>query len=105
MKIYFLKLINELHAWIENHPHAIHPPNVKYSLFVKINGTLVNKQKHIIKISVRELHNDMILPSSEGDFSGTKTVDGNFCIGDMSPRKYTPKYTKPMSNRKNITYG
>ena len=44
------KLVNELHAWIENHPHLIHPPNVSYSLFIKINGTLVNKQKHILQI-------------------------------------------------------
>ena len=43
-------LINELHSWIENHPHIIHYPNVKYSVFVKVNGTLVKKQKHPLQI-------------------------------------------------------
>ena len=62
------RLVNELHARIENKPHIIHSSNVKESLFVKINGTIVNKQKHLLQISVRELHNDMILPIYEGIF-------------------------------------
>ena len=41
--IFSEKLVYELHSWIENHPHIIHYPNVKDSLFVKINDTLVNK--------------------------------------------------------------
>ena len=64
--IFSEKLVNDLHAWIENHPHVIHYSNVKDSLFIKINGTLVKKQNHVIHISVRELHNDMILTISEG---------------------------------------
>ena len=41
--IFSEKLINELHAWIENNPHVIYSPNVKDSVFVKVNGTLVKK--------------------------------------------------------------
>ena len=37
-------------------------------MFVKINGTILNKHKHLLQISVRDLHNDMILPISEGAF-------------------------------------
>ena len=62
------KLVNELHAWSKNHPHVIHSLNVKHVLFVKIIGTLVKKQKHLLQISVQELHNDMILPISEDVF-------------------------------------
>ena len=91
-KIFFEKLINELNAWIENHPHVIHSPNVKDSVFIKINGTLVNKQKNLLQIPVREINNDMIFPSSEGGFSGARTVDGSICIGDTSLSKYMPKY-------------
>ena len=69
------KIINELHAWIKNHPRVIHSPNVKDSVFVKINGTLVKKQKHLLRISVQELHDEMILPNSEGGFSGAITVN------------------------------
>ena len=74
-------------------------------MFVKINVNLVKKQKHIYQISVRELHNDMILPSSEGGFSGTRTVDGNIFIGYTSLSNYKPKYIKPMSKRNKITCG
>ena len=38
--IFSKKLINELHAWIENHPHVINDPNVKEIVFVKTDGTL-----------------------------------------------------------------
>ena len=99
------KLINELHAWIENHPHVIHYPNVKDSAFVKINGTMVRKQNHLPQISVREIQNGMILPSYEGSFSGAIAIDGNICIGDMSLRKYMPKYIEPISNINKITCG
>ena len=41
--IFSEKLINELHAWIENHPHVIHSPNLKDSVFLKNNGTMVKE--------------------------------------------------------------
>ena len=50
------------------------PPIVKDSVFVKINVTLVKRQKNLLQISVRELYNDMILPSSQEGFSGASTV-------------------------------
>ena len=31
-KIFDEKIINELHAWIENHPHVINYPNVTDSV-------------------------------------------------------------------------
>ena len=51
--IFSEKLINELHAWIENNPNIIHPPNIKDSLFVKINGTMANKKVSTSNISKR----------------------------------------------------
>ena len=56
-------------TWLDRKkPHVIIPPNVSDSLYVKINGTLVKKQKHLLQISVRYLHNDMILPIYQGVF-------------------------------------
>ena len=66
--IFFEKLVNELYSCIENHPHVIHPANVKDSLFVKINCTIVKKQKHLLQTSVRDIQNDIILTISEGAF-------------------------------------
>ena len=66
--ISFFKPVIELHAWIENDAHVIKSPNVKASLFVKIVGTLLKKQKHLLQILIQEMHNDMILPIYEGGF-------------------------------------
>ena len=74
-------------------------------MFVKINDNLVKKQKYRLQILLRELHNDIILPSSGGGFSGARTIDGNVCIGDTSLKKYIPKYIKPMSKRNKIICG
>ena len=49
-------------------------------MFVKINGTLVNKQKHLRQILVRQIHNENILPSPEGVFPGSRTVYGYMFI-------------------------
>ena len=68
VNIFSGKLFYELDDWVENHPHVIHSPNVSDSLFVKINGTLIKKQKRLLQMSVREMHNDMILPIYQGGF-------------------------------------
>ena len=69
------KLVNELHNCIEKHPDLIQSPNVSDSLFVKINGTHVNKWKHLIQVSVLELHNDLMLPIYQGGLFGLRTAD------------------------------
>ena len=69
-----------------NKSHIIHFSNVSDSIFVKNNGNLVNKQKHLLQISVRELHNDMVLPILQGSVFGASTVDGKLCIRDASLR-------------------
>ena len=97
------KLVNELHYCIEKYPFAILSPNVSDSVFVKINGSLVKKQSYIIQISVWELHNDMILPLSQGGPFGAINVDNKVCIVDTSLRKYITKLIKPMSNINKIT--
>ena len=76
----------------------------KRLIFVKINDTIVKKQRHIPQIPVQELYNDMILSISEV-FLGARTVDGKVCIGDTSPSKYMPKYITPVRNRNNIACG
>ena len=65
-----------------------------------MNSTLVNKQKHLLIISVRELNNEMISQRYEGGFSGAIKIDGNICIGYTSLRKYMPKYIKPIIKKR-----
>ena len=61
-------IINELHDWIEKHPCVIPSPNVSESIFVKVNVNILKKQNHLPQILVHELHNDLILPISQGAF-------------------------------------
>ena len=50
-------------------------------MFVNINGTPVNKLHHLLQISVRETHNAMMLPCSEGGFPGVGAIYVSICIG------------------------
>ena len=56
-----------LHYWMDKHPCVIQYPNVSYLIFVKINLTLVKKQKNLLQM-VQELHNDILLQVSKGVF-------------------------------------
>ena len=53
---------------MENNPHVIHLANVSDSILIKIIRTLVKKHKHLLQISLQDLHNDMILPFPEEVF-------------------------------------
>ena len=97
------KKVNELHDWIEKHPHIIQYQNISDPLFVKINYTLVKKQKNLLQISVWELHNDLILTIYQGGSFGTRNVDRKLCIGDTSIRRYTLINIKPRCNRNVIS--
>ena len=59
-------LVNELHDWMDKHPHLIQYPNASDSISVEVNVTLVKKQNHLLQISVRSLHSDLILPVYQG---------------------------------------
>ena len=85
------KLVNELQYWMEKHPHVIKYHNVADTKFVKVNGTLLKKEKHLIQISVCELYNDLILPVFQGKFHIARNYNGILCIEDISIRGYIPK--------------
>ena len=98
-------LVNSLHDWVETSPNVIQYTNVSDSIFFKINGTLVKKQKHLIQISVWEIKNDLIIKVSQGGFYGARNEYDKVCIRDTSLRNYMHKKIKPMRNRNNITCG
>ena len=54
----------------------------------------------MLQISLRELHNDMILPISQGICFGAINLYGKLFIGDTPPRKYMPKYVKTSKQEK-----
>ena len=55
------------------------------------------------QISVYELHNDLILPLSQGEFRVDRNKDGRVCIGDNCLRDYMTKHINPMIKRNKIT--
>ena len=85
--LYYEKIVNELNDWIEKYPNVIQPPNESDSLSIKINGTIVKKQKQLLQISVLDLKNDKILSIYQGGLFGARNVDVNLCIVDTSIRK------------------
>ena len=53
---FYKNLVNELHDWIDKHPSVIHSQILSYSIFVKVNGTLLKKHTNLLQIYVREIH-------------------------------------------------
>ena len=43
---------------------------------------MIKKHKLLIQIKIREQHNHLIKPSSEGGFDGVKLEPGDVIIGD-----------------------
>ena len=84
-------------AVLKKYPHVIQSPDLTDSIFVKVNVTLVNKNNHILQISVRELQNDLIFPFSRGGFYGARNEHGKVYIGDKFPIKYIPKHINQLA--------
>ena len=51
------------------------------------------------------MHNDLILPVSQGGFYGARYEDGRVCIRDTFLRKYIPKNVKATRNINKIICG
>ena len=63
---YYESIDNKFNDWIEKHHHTIPYLNVSESIFAKINGNLLKKQKNLLQISVQKLHNNLILRLLQG---------------------------------------
>ena len=94
-------IVNDLHDWMDKHPHIIQCPHLSEYIFVKVNVTLVKKYKNCFKYQY--MSSTVILYYQFLSFFGKTNKDGQVCIGDKYIRKYTPKHIKPMTNRNNIT--
>ena len=86
-------------------PMEYTPPQCIRLIICQNNVNIAKKQKHIIQISVWELHNYIILPIPQGCFFGARTFYGKVYIGDKSLSKDMTKYIKPTRIRNKITCG
>ena len=97
--ICYEKIVNELHVWIENHPHLIQSPNESDFLFVKIMVLFLSiyfkyQYESCTMIWYYQFPNICF---------GAIPVDGKVSIGNTSLRKYMKIYIKSTINRKKIT--
>ena len=98
--------IEKLHSWICNHPHVVNLTLTNNHINIRYNKTceVIKTQKLHIKLSIRELHNDLIKPPQEGVFSGAILELGSVIIGDKLI-KNMPTQNFKMSNHRNVMRG
>ena len=68
-----------LHILIFNHPQVVTLTlkNDHININNDVTGELMKTKKLLNKMSIRELHNDLIKPPSEGGFFGSSYESGN----------------------------
>ena len=89
--------IEKIHSWICNIPQVVNSPLTNYYVNIKNNTTVKdNKTENLlIKISIRELSNDLINTPKEVGFSGTRSESAGAIIEDKWLKKYMPpRYKK-----------
>ena len=99
--------VKELHEWVKGHRDVIACPNGKDTLKIKMEGQKdpVLMEKLLIQISIRELHNDLVKPMSEGGFAGARDKEGNIIIGDTTLKRLLPPQLRKMTKRNKILCG
>jgi hypothetical protein len=82
-----------LDIWIREHPNVRPSPITRDTLLVKnkVTGEKERVGKLILKIPVRKLHNDMLLPVNKGGFAGAFDESGAPIISDSTLQKLLPK--------------
>ena len=71
---------DQIVKWFKDHPNVIQSPIVNDSILV--NGE--RKQKLLRELSIREMHNEMLLPVDSGGVGCVRDVDGNVLVSDTS---------------------
>ena len=77
-----------------DNPQVVKSPLKNNHVNIKYNktGEVLKTKKLPIKITIRELHNELIKSPLVGGFNGARSEYGEVVIGDTSLRKYmTPQ--------------
>jgi hypothetical protein len=85
------ELVSELQHWVEKHPQVVQSPIVNDTLLIMNSQGLKSPvPKLLLRIPVRELHNDMIKSVEEGGFALARNNSGTVQISDTSLRDNLP---------------
>ena len=88
---------------MEKHPHVILSTNVLDSIFIKLNGNILKKQKKLIQILLHELRNDLIHHNTKVDLMVLEMRMIVFVLVILLLESTRKKQINPISNRSNIT--
>ena len=91
-KVTFTKhCVRELREWVTNHHQVVQSPIVNDTLLIKnLDGEKVAVTKLLLRIPVRELHNDLIKPVEEGGFALARNDKGEVQMSDTSLHDHLP---------------
>ena len=82
--------------WFMNHPNVVESPITNETLLIHnlVTGQKERVSKLLLQISIRELHNDMLLPPDEGGFKEAWDETGNVRISDTALRALLPEQAR-----------
>ena len=90
-----------IYNWNLQHPQVVQSPMANYWLKVSIDGHSEPQlvPNFLLKVSVRELHNSMVIPLEEGVLKEARYTDNNIIISDSTLRSIIPPHIKNMYAR------
>ena len=93
-------------GWLENHPDVVISPNQRDVILVKDeNGVKQRVSKWLMQKSIREFHNDMLLPVEQGGFEHARDEEGKTLISDTMFRSLVPRQCCKMTDAHKIMCG
>ena len=93
--------------WILQHPQVVQSPIANYCLKLSIDDQVEPNlfPKLLLQVSVRELHNSMVIPPKEGGIKEARNTDNNIIISDSTWHKIVPPQLKKMTSRYKVMCG
>jgi hypothetical protein len=91
--------------WLDNHSMVIQSPLASDTLLVSDRnnpGSKIRKNKILLQIPIRELHNDMMSDDTLIGMKGVRDCEGNILISDTKLRSLLPPHLRMMSDRYKI---
>ena len=83
---------NYLYNWIMHHLQVLQSPISNDCLKVKIDGHIEPQlvPKLLLRVSVRELHNNLVSDKDNGGLKEARDVENNIIISDSTSRSLLP---------------
>ena len=90
-----------------HHPQVVQSPIVNDCLKVKIDGHTEPQlaQKYLLRVSVRELHNNLVSDRDNGGPKELRDTENYIFISDYTLHSLLPTQFKKMSSRYNVMCG